>query len=74
MREDGFLSEGLVDVPGHDVVPEEGGLKRKLLSLSHGQELGKCAELASEWLFMLVQLIRSQVLLVDTTVDHDYNL
>ena len=36
-------------------------LKRKLMSLSHGQEWGQLAELASDWLFTLVQPIRSQL-------------
>ena len=37
-------------------------LKRKLLSCSHGQELGQLADLASDWLFTLVQPIRSQLI------------
>ena len=39
----------------------DGGLKRKLLSLSHGQELGQLAELTSDWLFTLVQPIRGKL-------------
>ena len=42
--------------PGLDVLD----LKRKLVSFSHGQELGQCTDLASDWLFNLVQPIRSQ--------------
>ena len=34
--------------------------KRKLLSYSHGQGLGQLADLASHWLFTLVQPIRRQ--------------
>ena len=40
--------------------PVELGLKRKLMSLSHGQELCQLAVLASDWLFTLVQPIRSR--------------
>ena len=29
-------------------------LKRKLMSLSHGQELGQLADLASDWFFTFV--------------------
>ena len=36
-------------------------LEWKLMSLSHGQELGQLADLASDWLFTLVQPIRSQL-------------
>ena len=36
-------------------------LKRKLMSLSHGQELGQLADLPSDCLFTLVQPIRSQL-------------
>ena len=41
---------------GHQVA-----LERKLISLSHGQELGQLADLASDWLFTLVQPSRSQL-------------
>ena len=37
-------------------------LKRKLLSLSHGLELGQLADLAVDWLFILVYPIRSQLI------------
>ena len=40
--------------------PLEGHLEWKLLSCSHCQELGQLADLAPDWLFMLVQPIRSQ--------------
>ena len=33
----------------------------KFMSFSHGQELGQLANLASDWLFTLVQLIQSQL-------------
>ena len=50
---------------GHGVpVPAEVGdveLKRKLMSLSHCQELGQLTDLAFDWLFTLVQPIRSQL-------------
>ena len=36
-------------------------LKRKLLSLRHLHELSQLADLASDWLFTLVQPIRSQL-------------
>ena len=39
-------------------------LKRKFMSCSHFQELGQLADLASDWLFSL---------LVDRTLDNDYN-
>ena len=45
-------------------------LKRKFLSCSHCQELGQLADLASGWLFTLVQSIRSQLELVDPTLDN----
>ena len=48
-------------------------LKRKLMSLSHCQELGQLAYWASDWLFTLVQPAEAS-LLVDTTLDNDYNL
>ena len=38
----------------------QGFLEWKLLSCSHCQELGQLADLAPDWLFMLVQPIRSQ--------------
>ena len=34
---------------------------RQLMSCSHGQELGQLADLASDWLFTLVQPMRSQL-------------
>ena len=37
------------------------GLGRKLLTCSHSQELSQCADLASDWLFILLQPIRSLV-------------
>ena len=40
------------------------------MSLSHGQELGQFADLASDWSFTLVQPIRSSSLLVDPTLDN----
>ena len=36
-------------------------LKRKLMSLSHGQAKDQLADLASDWLFTLVQPIRSRL-------------
>ena len=36
-------------------------LEWKLMSCSHCQELGQLADLASDWLFTLVQPIRSQL-------------
>ena len=48
------------------------GLKRKLVSLSHGQEFGQLADLATDWLFILVQPMRSQ-LIFDLNLDNDYN-
>ena len=43
------------------------------MSLSHGQELGQLADLASDGLLTFAQPIRSYVWLVDTTLHHDYN-
>ena len=34
--------------------PAGSGLKRKLMSCSHGKELGQLGDLASDWLFTLV--------------------
>ena len=48
----------LDDVPHVDVGPR---LKRKFMSCSHCQELGKLADLASDWLLNLVQPIRSRL-------------
>ena len=44
---------------GQALQGEAGLLKRKLLSLSHCQELGQLTDLASDWFFTLVQPIRS---------------
>ena len=53
------------ETEGHDLaaqaVTAEKGLKRKLMSLSNGQELGQLADLASDWLFTLLQPIRSHL-------------
>ena len=43
------------------------------ISCIHYQELGRLADLASDWLFTLVQPIRSCSLLDDPTLDNDYN-
>ena len=46
-------------------------LKRKLMSCSHGQELGQLADLASDWLFTLKCSQSGTICLVDTILDHD---
>ena len=64
---------------GHDVFQDPGELQRphlgvgqllewKLISCVHGQELGRLAVLASDWLFTLVP---GASLLVYTTLDND---
>ena len=50
----GKLGETLLARVGHD-------LRRKFMSCGHCQELGQLAVLASDWLFTLLQPIRSQV-------------
>ena len=55
---------------GH-AVDHQVDLKRKIMSWSQGQELGQLADLASDWLFTLVQCSQSGAsLLVDTTLDN----
>ena len=61
-----------VDLP---VGVDAPGLKRKLMSCSHGQELGQLAVLAADWLFS-GSLLCSQSgasLLIDQSLDNDYN-
>ena len=56
------------------LVDEFGGLLRwKFMSCSHCQELSQLADLASHWLFTLVNTQSEARLLVDTTLDNDYN-
>ena len=54
-----LLLEQGVDLVGHEVSVEL--LKRKFMSCSHCQDLGQPAALATDWLFTLVQPIRSQL-------------
>ena len=53
----GVSEKELVGGGGEDVAFTSAGWK--LISLSHGQELGQIADLASDWMFTLVQQIRS---------------
>ena len=65
--------------PDRDVVDVQRGLhhgaealNQKFMSCSHRQELGQLDDLASDWLFTLVQLQSGASLLVDTTLDNVY--
>ena len=54
------LDAGAVEAAGENADrPKGGALWRKILSCGQSQELSQLADLASDWLFTLVQPIRS---------------
>ena len=68
--EKAYLKLGKGPADEDNVEAAAGQLGWKLVSCSHGQELGQLADLASDCLFTLVHPIRSQPAL---TLDNDYN-
>ena len=61
------------DVKAWDKGAVLGGLGRKFMSCSHCQEHGQLADLTSYQLFLLLCSQSGASLLVDPTLDNDYN-
>ena len=59
--------------PGDGEVLQVGHLKRNLMSLSHCQELGQLAFLASGWLLTPVHANQEPACLLTQLFDYDYN-